>query len=261
MSEIDGEVRYERRAGVGWITLSRPARRNAMTFAMYERLAELCRSANEDPLLRALIVTGEGVAFAAGTDIGQFVDLHTAADAIAYEERMDAVFGALERVRVPTIAAIRGPAVGGGVALAASCDIRICSPSATMGIPVARTLGNCYSTANLVRVAAIIGQARVTELVFTARLIDAAEAKAIGFVSEVVADEDSLLPRAAALAELVASHAPLTLRATKEALRRMRDRLRPEDAADLVVACYTSEDFREGVRAFFEKRAPVWRGR
>ncbi len=86
-------------------------------------------------------------------------------------------------------------------------------------------------------------------------------ARSIGFVSEVVADEDAMLPRAAAIAELVASHAPLTLRATKEALRRMRDRLRPADAADLVVSCYTSEDFREGVRVFFKKRAAVWQGR
>ena len=261
MSAGDGEVRYEKRGVIGWITLSRPASRNAMTFPMYERLAEICRSANDDPELRAIILTGEGAAFAAGTDIGQFVSLRTATDAVAYEEKMDAVFGALERVQVPTIAAIRGPAVGGGVAMAASCDIRICSPSASVGIPVARTLGNCYATANLVRVSAIIGQARLTELVFTARLVGATEARAIGFVSEVVADEAALLPRAQELAELVASHAPLTMRATKEALRRMRDRLRPEDADDLVALCYTSDDFREGVSAFLEKRKPVWRGR
>lgn len=257
----DGEVRYERRDGIGWITLDRSEGRNSMTFAMYERLAALCRAANDDPALQALVLTGAGDAFVAGTDIAQFVDLRTAADAIAYERRMDAVFSAIEQVRVPTIAAIRGPAVGGGVALAASCDLRICSPSARFGVPVARTLGNCFAAANLVRVSAIIGQSRLAELVFTARLIDAAEAKAAGLVSEVVADEAALLPRAEALARQLATHAPLTLRATKEALRRIRERTRPADAEDLVVMCYTSEDFREGVRAFLEKRKPTWTGR
>ncbi len=257
----DGEVRYERRDGIGWITLDRSEARNSMTFAMYERLAALCRAANDDPALQAVVLTGAGDAFVAGTDIAQFVDLRTAADAIAYERKMDAVFSAIEQVRTPTIAAIRGPAVGGGVALAASCDLRICSPSARFGVPVARTLGNCFAAANLVRVSALIGQARLTELVFTARLIDAAEAKAAGLVSEVVADEAALLPRAEALARQLATHAPLTLRATKEALRRVRERMRPADAEDLVVMCYTSEDFREGVRAFLEKRKPVWTGR
>ena len=257
----DGEVRYERRDGIGWITLDRSEARNSMTFAMYERLAALCRAANDDPALHAVVLAGAGDAFVAGTDIAQFVDLRTAADAIAYERKMDAVFSAIEQVRVPTIAAIRGPAVGGGVALAASCDLRICSPSARFGVPVARTLGNCFAAANLVRVSALIGQARLTELVFTARLIDAAEAMAAGLVSEVVADEAALLPRAEALARQLATHAPLTLRATKEALRRIRERTRPADAEDLVVMCYTSEDFREGVRAFLEKRKPVWTGR
>ena len=257
----DGEVRWEVSEGIGLITLSRPEARNSMTFAMYERLAAICVAANEDPTLRAVVVTGEGDAFVAGTDIGQFVDFTTAADAVAYEAKMDAVFGALERVKVPTVAAVRGAAVGGGVAVASSCDIRICSPSARFGVPIARTLGNCYSAANLVRVSAIIGQARLKDLVFTARLVDATEAKAIGFVSEVVADEAALLPRALELARRMATFAPLTLRATKEALRRMRERLRPDEAEDLVILCYTSRDFREGVRAFLEKRAPAWEGR
>jgi enoyl-CoA hydratase/carnithine racemase len=154
-----------------------------------------------------------------------------------------------------------GAAIGGGLAIGAACDLRIVSPRATFGVPIARTLGNCLSMANLVRLASLIGSARVKELIFTARLIDAAEARAIGLVHEVVADEAALLPRAEELALRLATHAPLTLRATKEGLRRMRLRLLlPEDGRDLVLSCYLSRDFREGVKAFLAKRKPEWTG-
>jgi enoyl-CoA hydratase/carnithine racemase len=162
---------------------------------------------------------------------------------------------------VPTIAAIAGACTGAGAAIAACCDIRLASPSARYGFPIARTLGNCLSMANYTRAAALIGFARLKDLIMRARLMDAQEMLACGLVAEVSPDEDSLLTRAQAVADEVASMAPLTLWATKEALRRIRDTLMPEGAdSDLIVACYTSQDFKEGVEAFLAKRKPVWTG-
>lgn len=255
-----GAVRLERRGEIAWVTFDRPAARNAMTFAMYERLGEVAAELDADASVRAVVLTGAGEAFVAGTDISQFQDFTTERQALEYEERMDGVLGGLERIGVPTIAAIRGPAVGGGAAIAAACDIRIGSPSARFGIPIARTLGNCLSTNNVLRLVQLIGAARVKELIFTARLLGADEMRQIGLLSEVTADEETLAPRAEELARTLASHAPLTLRATKEQLRRIRERMQPEESADLILLCYMSADFREGVRAFMEKRKPVWRG-
>jgi len=255
------DTRLELRDGVLWLVISRPAARNAMTFAMYDALEQASRRANEDAGVKALVITGEGGAFIAGTDIAEFSDFRTAEQAHAYEERMDRVLGALEGVRKPTIAAIGGATTGGGLAIAASCDLRIATSSATFGMPIARTLGNCLSLANLMRLAALIGAARVKELIFTARIIDAQEAKTIALVNEVVADDAALAARAAELAAAMATYAPLTLWATKEGLRRIRERMLPDEGRDLVALCYTSEDFREGVRAFVERRKPKWSGR
>jgi len=254
------EIRTERRAGALWIVVDRPAARNAMTFAMYDRIAAICRDANGDDSIKAVVISGSADAFVAGTDIAQFVDFKEASQALEYERRMDAWLGAIEDVRVPTIAALRGPVVGGGLAIAAACDLRVAAPSARFGVPVARTLGNCFSAANLVRLAALVGLGRVKELVFTARLIDAQEARAIGLVTEIVDGEVALEARVGQLVEELGSYAPLTLHATKEMTRRIRARMMPDEAADLVALCYTSADFREGVKAFIERRKPVWKG-
>src|SRR5205809_6871487 len=210
------EIRTERRAGALWIVVDRPTARNAMTFAMYDRVAAICRDASADATVKAVVISGAGDAFVAGTDIAQFVDFKEASQALEYERRMDAWLGAIEDVRVPTIAALRGPVVGGGAAIAAACDLRIAAPSARFGVPVARTLGNCFSMANLVRLSSLIGVARVKEIVFTARLVDADEALRIGLYHEVAKDEDALIPRVDELARMIASHAPPPLQATKE---------------------------------------------
>ncbi len=254
------DLLYEAREGVGRLTFNRPQARNALTFAMYERLAQICEDANRDRSLRALLITGAGdQAFAAGTDISQFRAFDKPQDALDYEARIDRVLGALERCRVPVVAAIRGACTGGGAAIAACCDLRIAGRSLRYGFPVARTLGNCLSSGNYARLAALIGAARVKDLIFRARLMHAEEALAIGLVTEVV--EDAAVPeRAEEVVRLVASHAPLTLQATKEALRRLQPVLAPGEGDDLVLLCYMSRDFREGMEAFLAKRAPDWKG-
>jgi enoyl-CoA hydratase len=256
------ELLYDVRDGIGRITFNRPAARNALTFAMYERLAEICAGAGQRRELRALVLTGAGErAFAAGTDIGQFRAFTRPEDAIEYEARLDRVLDALERCPVPTLAAIAGACTGGGLGIAAACDLRLAARGARFGFPIARTLGNCLSIANYARLAALIGPARVTEIIFTARLVEAEEARTIGLVSEVLPDSPALAARAEELARLIAGHAPLTLRATKEALRRLRTGDRAEEEGrDLILSCYTSRDFREGMEAFLGKRAPAWRG-
>ncbi len=261
MTDMDDELLYEVRDGIGRITFNRPQARNAFTFAMYERLAAVCAEAADDPAVRALLLTGAGEkAFAAGTDISQFRAFKTAEDALGYEARIDRLLGVLEACPKPTVAAIAGACTGGGAGIAACCDLRIGAANLRFGFPIARTLGNCLSTRNYTRLFALIGPARTKEIIFTSRLVEAEEARAIGLVSEVLPDHASLMARAEALTQLVASQAPLTLRATKEAMRRIRERMVPEEAHDLILMCYMSNDFREGMDAFLSKRPPVWSG-
>ena len=182
-----------------------------------------------------------------------------AQDALDYEARIDRSLGALERCRVPTIAAIQGACTGGGAGIAACCDLRIAARSMRYGFPVARTLGNCLSMNNYARLAALLGPARVKDIIFRARLVEAEEALAISLVSELLDDGASLMQRAEELVREVAALAPLTLQATKEALYRLRTK--PDEGRDLVLMCYMSEDFREGMEAFLGKRKPVWKGR
>ncbi len=249
------------RDGTLWITFNRPQSRNAMTFGMYERLAILCSEVPTDGTVRAIVISGAGgKAFAAGTDMTQFRAFETEQDALDYEGRIDAVLEAVERCPMPTIAAINGACTGGGGSIAAACDIRIASASLKYGFPIARTLGNCLAAANLARLSDLIGAGRVREMIFTARLMGADEALATGLVSEVLPDETALMARATELADLVGSMAPLTLRATKEAMRRTRAATRIDDS-DLITSCYMSDDFRVGMEAFLAKQKPEWSGK
>jgi enoyl-CoA hydratase/carnithine racemase len=259
------ELLFERRGAegeIGWVTFNRPQARNALTFAMYEGVASIAEEANRDRSLRALVFRGAGGrAFAAGTDISQFRAFQRDQDALDYEARMDRVLSGLEAVRVPTIAAIQGACTGGGAAIAAACDLRLSSPTGRFGFPVARTLGNTLSIGNLARLTALLGMARVKDLLLTARLMGAQEGLSVGLFNEVTADEESLFPRAEELAATLASHAPLTLETTKEGLRRIRARMVPEEGgSDLIIKAYMSRDFKEGVEAFLAKRPPRWRG-
>jgi enoyl-CoA hydratase/carnithine racemase len=255
------DMLFDRHDGIGKVTFNRPQARNAFTFAMYERLAEICEEANRDHSLRVLVLQGSGdKAFAAGTDINQFRAFTTPQHALDYEARIDRVLGTLETCRVPTIAAITGACTGGGAGIAACCDLRIGTATTKFGFPIARTLGNCLSMSNISRLTALIGPARVKDLIFTARLVGADEALSVGLLGEVVDDVAALTRRADELAALIAGHAPLTLNATKQALSRLQRRLSRDEGEDLILMCYMSRDFREGLDAFLSKRAPQWSG-
>jgi enoyl-CoA hydratase len=256
------EILLETEGSVAFVTFNRPAARNAMTWAMYDALAQACDKVEADSNVRVLVLRAIGDAFIAGTDIRQFTGFSSGADGIAYEQRMEAVIDRLERLAIPTIAQVQGVAAGGGCVIAFVCDLRVCTPAAKFGVPIARTLGNCLSAANYARMIDLIGAARTKDLLFTGRLLGAAEAEAAGVVARIV--EDSMIDRTVRdLALTIAKHAPQTVRVTKEAIRRiaLHRRLDPDAADDLVSSCYASDDFREGVAAFLAKREPRFTGR
>ena len=244
---VDGDIAH--------VTFNRPAQRNALTFQMYEDLADICDDPGD---VRAIVISGAGGAFAAGTDMSQFRAFGKPEDAWNYEETMDAVMSRIERCPVPTIAAITGACTGGGAAIAACCDLRITDERLKFGFPIARTLGNCLSITSLARLSALIGQARVREIIFTSRLVLADEALAAGLVMEIA---DDPVARATELAGQISGYAPLTLRVTKEGLRRLRTKGPNANDRDLIETAYMSEDFKEGMEAFLGKRKPEFKGR
>jgi enoyl-CoA hydratase/carnithine racemase len=256
----DGAVHFTRDGGVARITFDRPAARNAMTWRMYQRLAEICAELKEARDIRVAVFRGAGgKAFIAGTDIAQFLDFTSAEDGIAYEAKMEGYLSALEALPMPTLAVIEGWAIGGGLAIAACCDLRIATPEARFGVPIARTLGNCLSVANHARLVAALGASRAKRMLLLAENLTADEALAGGFLSAIVAPAE-LETRVAELCDRLQGHAPVTMRVTKEAVRRITLAGLPGDD-DLIRACYGSDDFRTGVRAFVEKKPPAWTGK
>ncbi|MBK1782806.1 enoyl-CoA hydratase/isomerase family protein [Prauserella cavernicola] len=241
-------------------TFNRPEARNAMTWEMYDALVEFCERVDADEDVRVVVLRGAGgKAFVAGTDIAQFRQFQGAADGLDYEQRIESVLDKVESIRVPTIAVVDGYATGGGLSIAACCDLRIASPKAKFGLPIARTVGNCLSMASYARLVQLVGAGRAIHLIYTAGFVGAEDAHRIGLVSELV-EESELDGRVTALCDQLAGQAPLTMRASKIALRRLREHALPP-GDDLISMCYGSEDFREGVTAFTEKRPPQWHGR
>jgi enoyl-CoA hydratase/carnithine racemase len=258
---IADHLTLEQADRVAVITVNRPEARNAMTFPMYEGLHDLCERLDADPAVRVVILRGAGdKAFVSGTDIRQFQSFKTREDALGYEARIGRVLNRLAGLRKPTIAVIQGDAVGGGMFMALACDLRLAAEHARFGAPIARTLGNFAAPASLALLVATVGPVRAREMVITARLIGAPEAKTLGLVDEVH-PAGALQARARELAARITEHAPLTMAAVKEATRRYIAGVAPRDLEDLILSCYLSEDFQEGVRAFLEKRKADWKGR
>ena len=258
---VAAHLTLERDDRVALVTVDRPEARNAMTFEMYDGLHALCDRLDADASVRVVILRGSGdKAFVSGTDIRQFQTFKTREDALGYEARISRVLNRLAAVTKPTIAMVQGDAVGGGMFMALACDLRLAAEHARFGAPIARTLGNFAAPASLALLIATVGPIRAREMVITARLIAAAEAHAIGLVDQVHPAAD-LLARTRELAARISEHAPLTMAAVKEATRRYIASVAPKDLEDLILSCYLSQDFQEGVRAFLDKRKPDWQGR
>ncbi len=254
-------ILIEQDGPVATVTLNRPEKRNALTFEMYDRLSEYCRSVDPKAGPRAIIIRGAGEkAFAAGTDISLFRNFNGGEDGLAYESKMDGVMADIEACPVPTIAAICGACTGGGAAIAGLCDIRVGTRDLRFGFPIARTLGNCLSIASLQRMCALLGEGRTRELILTSRLIEAEEAFEIDLITELYDDAETMFGCAKALADEIATMAPITLRVTKEMFRRMSAAQPEIDDKDLIDMCYGSNDFREGLEAFLAKRKANWSG-
>ena len=259
------ELEVSQDGGVLTVLFNRPEARNAMTFAMYEGLEEACARADDDASVRVLVLRGAGGrAFVAGTDIAQFLDFGrgdstSGEDGIAYEARIERVVNRLEDVTVPTVAAVEGSCVGGGLALAAACDLRVATASSRFGVPIARTLGNCLSMNTYSLLVHHLGPGRTLDMLLRARLLSAEDAQAAGFLGEVVPDGE-LDPALAALLETLLGHAPLSMKAAGQAVARLRRAALP-DGDDIVREVFGSADFRAGVQAFVDRAQVSWTGR
>jgi len=255
----EGTVHLEIQGQIATVTFDRPQERNAMTWAMYGRLGEICEQLRRDHAVRVVLFRGAGgKAFVAGTDIAQFLEFRSGGDGVAYEHRIDLCISTPESLPMPTIALVEGWAVGGGAAIATACDFRIATPESKFGVPIAKTLGNCLSMANMARLVQAFGAQRVRRMLLLAEMVTADEALACGYLHAVV-DSGMLQAEGELLGKKLAALAPVTQSVAKEALRRLQQHHLP-DAEDLIRRAYASSDFQEGVRAFTVKRPPVWTG-
>lgn len=255
-----GRTVLVRSGGLARVVLDNPRARNALTAAMYAQLRDICTDLAADPSVRLVVITGAGGAFAAGTDIADLVAVRDGADGVAYEREITRVLDAVRALPMPVVALVDGPAVGGGLALVACCDLVYATPSARFGAPVARTLGNCVSPATIARMRATLGRALATELLLTGRLADAEEVRAVGLVRAVLPAEE-MEAVVADLLERVSRCAPLSVAASKELGRRLDDRATAVEHDDVYETVYGSADFRAGVAAFTARRPPTWTGR
>ena len=253
-------MRLERDGAVARIIFDRPDAHNAFTWAMYEELDAILASISEDPDLRVVTLRGAGgKAFVAGSDISQFREFGGGADGIAYEAKMNRYFQRILAVPVPTVAIVDGWAVGGGLNIAACCDIRVASRRAKFGSPIARTIGNCVSMQTYARVVGGFGEARAKRMLMLAEFIEADEAMAAGFLARLV-EPGEVDQAAQEVVERLLENAPITLRVSKAAIGRvLAQDIDPAD--DLIGLTYGSEDFRRGVEAFVNKTKPEWQGR
>ena len=256
----DGVVHLTIEGPIARVVFDRPQAHNAMTWSMYQQLEAICAKLKADSAIRAVAFSGAGgKAFIAGTDIAQFQAFSSADDGVAYEDQVARFVGAVDSLPMPTVAVVDGWCVGGGLAIATVCDLRVATPASRFGFPIARTLGNCLAASVYVRLLAEFGVGRTKRMLMLAEMLTAEEAREAGYVSMIVEPAD-LAARVDEMLAKLAQHAPITMQVGKEAIRRLLTATRVPDE-DLIRRAYGSEDFREGVAAFVAKRKPAWQGR
>ncbi|HSJ22795.1 MAG TPA: enoyl-CoA hydratase-related protein [Nocardioidaceae bacterium] len=254
----DGALLVRRTPGVVEVMFNRPERHNAFTSGTYDGLLEVCAELREDTEARVVVFRGAGGrAFAAGNEISEFTSLGSGEDGVAYEARVGRVLRSIAELPQVTVAAVEGICVGGGLAVATHCDLRIATEGSRFGYPIARTLGNALSAFIVYRCASVFGESLTREMLLASRLVDAVRAHAAGAVMSVVAPE-RLDEEVRDLAAGVRAASRMTITATKEQLLRHSDtfEVSPADDVERLEKVYGAPDFREGVRAFLAKEKP-----
>lgn len=258
-----GRVHVLREPPLGWIVFDHPERRNALSLSMWEEIPKAVKALAVDDDVRVVVLRGAGeVAFVSGADISQFESARTGGDdAGRYDALTDLAFSVLADLEKPVLAMIHGFCIGGGLAVALTADLRIAAEDARLGIPAAR-LGLGYGAEGISKLVALVGPSRAKEVLFTARRFGADEALRMGLLNEVTAASE-LARRVREIALEIAGNAPLTLRSVKRVVRALGQDPARRDAAGIeasIRSCFESDDYREGVRAFLEKRTPHFRG-
>jgi enoyl-CoA hydratase/carnithine racemase len=262
-TQMTGRIRVEKEGRLGFLIFDHPARHNALTLEMWRQIPNAMATLEADPDVRVIVLRGAlDAAFVAGADISEFEEARNPDNRERYEQENSAAYSAIHDAQKPTVAMIHGFCIGGGLAIAVQADLRYAADDARLGIPAAR-LGLGYSTAGVRALTQLVGFSRAKELLFTTKRFDAREALQMGLVNATF-EKAKLEQEVRSIAHAMAQNAPLTLRAIKRTVQELE---KPEADRDLMApeaqikACFESDDYREGVRAFMEKRAPIFNGR